>query len=108
MHHMPPSKWKTLWSRLWPTANSSQYDLAINAYIAARTAWLDWIEIQGVSSFSSKDPDNSEDEDLSDGEIERRKSEQGHSSAGDNFHFVWYRQCARKCRQRRNGSDLLS
>ncbi len=54
--------------------NSSQYDLAINAYIAARTTWLDWMEFMGPPASSSK-KGNEDDEDLSDGEIERRKSE---------------------------------
>jgi hypothetical protein len=57
--------------------NSSQYDLAINAYIAARTTWLDWMEFMGAStsSSSSSKKEDEGDEDLSDGEIERRKHE---------------------------------
>ena len=53
--------------------NSSQYDLAINAYIAARTTWLEWIERTGSSGEPSNVEDGVDEDDLSAEEIERRK-----------------------------------
>ena len=58
--------------------NSSQYDLAINAYIAARTAWLNSIELIDTSSDTlskSQKGDDDDDEGFGDGEIEPRKNQ---------------------------------
>jgi hypothetical protein len=52
--------------------NSSQYDLAINAYISARSNWIDIIA-QEQQNISSSKGDDEEDEDLTEEEMEEKK-----------------------------------
>jgi len=40
--------------------NSSQYDLAINAYIAARTKWLEWMEMTDMGGKGAEEDEDGE------------------------------------------------